>query len=286
MNQYKSPVVSCLICRCVTSAKGIHTHFLSMHTTAENHLRIAGGGHRKIKITTIQQIAAIAKRDKYNLSPNTCTCCKSPLLYESKNNKFCSSSCAAMVNNRTRKENGWAPTKEQRNRISTSLKVTYRKNNPVHTENFNDQIVGPYSKIYLCTCKFSGTKWYSQTTKQIHPSLKSEYEKYSYLCRFAFALSDYPNWFSNATELISKFGWYASASKTHPGISNPDGISRDHRISVNYGFKNKVDPKIISHPANCELMQHKLNSSKHTDCSVTLDSLLIDIDTFNNLHLE
>lgn len=58
---------------------------------------------------------------------------------------------------------------------------------------------------------------------------------------------------------------------------NANGVVRDHRISVDYGFKHNIDPKIISHPANCEFILHKLNAKKTFKNSCTLEQLLEDI---------
>lgn len=48
-------------------------------------------------------------------------------------------------------------------------------------------------------------------------------------------------------------------------------------ISIMYGFKNEIPAEIISHPANCRLMQHKDNVSKYDKCSLTIKELLENI---------
>lgn len=40
------------------------------------------------------------------------------------------------------------------------------------------------------------------------------------------------------------------------------------------GFINKIDPEIISHPANCMLLRHNDNVSKGKKCGITLDELI------------
>jgi hypothetical protein len=71
-------------------------------------------------------------------------------------------------------------------------------------------------------------------------------------------------------DLLVKHGMYHR--KTNPG-----GVVRDHRISVNYGYKNNIDPKIISHPANCEFLLHSQNAKKSFKNSCTIENLLDDI---------
>ena len=86
-------------------------------------------------------------------------------------------------------------------------------------------------------------------------------------CNFKFALNAYPDEFEFA--LITENGWYKA--KNHG--DNLKGVSRDHMFSVNDGFRLKIDPYLISHPANCSLMVHPKNSSKSNNSSITFDEL-------------
>lgn len=87
-------------------------------------------------------------------------------------------------------------------------------------------------------------------------------------CSFKFNLSDYPDKFD--FNLIKQFGWYKA--KNHG--NNINGISRDHMYSIMDGYVNHIDPKIISHPANCRLIRHKENQSKGKHSCITLEELL------------
>ena len=42
-------------------------------------------------------------------------------------------------------------------------------------------------------------------------------------------------------------------------------------FSVKDGFLNKVDPKIISHPANCRLVLQRENAKKRNKSCITLE---------------
>lgn len=75
--------------------------------------------------------------------------------------------------------------------------------------------------------------------------------------------------------LLKEYGMY------HKRI-NPNGVVRDHRVSVHYGFINGIDPKIISHPANCEFVQHSANAKKTWKNSCTVEQLLKDIENWEN----
>jgi len=98
---------------------------------------------------------------------------------------------------------------------------------------------------------------------------------YRQLCSFRFSIKDYPDEFD--MELIKKHGWYAAKNRG----DNPGGVSRDHIISVFYGFKHNIDPNIISHPANCKLMCQPDNFIKREKCDITIDELLEKISKWN-----
>ena len=107
--------------------------------------------------------------------------------------------------------------------------------------------------------------------------IKKIYKRY---CSFRFAIKSYPEEFDFT--LIEKFGWYKA--KNHG--NNLNGISRDHKYSCDEGFKNLIDPYIISHPANCQLLKHNDNISKYNKCSITLEELKESIKEWNNKYGE
>lgn len=107
---------------------------------------------------------------------------------------------------------------------------------------------------------------------------KSDLELYRSACSFNFSLKDFPDEFDFS--LVESNGWYRA--KNHG--NNQNGISRDHKISVKYGFENGIDPNIISHPANCQLLPHTANVSKGKKCSITLENLLNLIEKWNKMY--
>lgn len=105
---------------------------------------------------------------------------------------------------------------------------------------------------------------------------KLRLKKYRQDCSFRFSLKDYPNEFD--FKLIKEFGWYYAKNRGN----NPNGVSRDHMYSVKQGFLNGIDPKIISHPANCRLVRQCENASKGDGCIITLEELLDRIRIWDN----
>jgi hypothetical protein len=94
------------------------------------------------------------------------------------------------------------------------------------------------------------------------------------MCEFDFDVGDYG--VELDTPLLKEHGWYSPTNKGN----NLGGVSRDHMYSVLDGFKNKIDPEIIKHPMNCELLLQTDNSKKKGKSSITLEELLVRIKTW------
>jgi len=95
-----------------------------------------------------------------------------------------------------------------------------------------------------------------------------------------------PNSLQNDLDFIkySKEVWkytYYSVKDNNHQIKNIDLRSKnfhlDHRYSITEGFKNGVDPKIIAHWKNLEILTRFKNISKHKKCSISLETLLTEI---------
>ena len=97
-------------------------------------------------------------------------------------------------------------------------------------------------------------------------------EAYRAKCEFRFSSKLYP--YILGYELLKHNKWYHS-------IKNPDGISKDHMISIYYGFTHNIDPYLISHPANCMFMFQAENASKKENCSISLQELIERVEWFN-----
>lgn len=58
-------------------------------------------------------------------------------------------------------------------------------------------------------------------------------------------------------------------------------IHLDHIYSIYEGFKNNIDPEIIGHFENLQLLESKLNISKSSSCWISLEELLHKIKNSN-----
>ncbi|MCX6227340.1 MAG: hypothetical protein NTV01_21775 [Bacteroidia bacterium] len=128
-------------------------------------------------------------------------------------------------------------------------------------------------------CKNCGGK--KEKYKGLCEKCKLEYYKYYRpACEFKFSLSGYSNCFD--FNLLKNSGMYKAKNRG----DNLDGVSRDHMFSIKDGFKQKIDPKIMSHPANCRLMLHLDNNRKNGKSSISLQELKERIKEFDKNTLE
>jgi hypothetical protein len=56
-------------------------------------------------------------------------------------------------------------------------------------------------------------------------------------------------------------------------VKNPNGIVRDHILSRAEGYQKGYDPKIISHPANCQFITNADNIKKSSSSDITYKQL-------------
>jgi hypothetical protein len=104
---------------------------------------------------------------------------------------------------------------------------------------------------------------------------RSALKNYRADCTFKFNLSDYPDEFN--FELIESYGWYKPKNRG----DNINGVSRDHAVSVKYGFDNNLPAEHLAHPANCVLMRHGDNVSKYSKISMSYEELLKRIEAWD-----
>jgi hypothetical protein len=140
-----------------------------------------------------------------------------------------------------------------------------------------------YTNIKRCLCcnkrlpfnKRKNTYCNQECKNEFFRRNRTEIENYKKDCQFKFNLKDFNDEFDFI--LIKKCGWYKAKNRG----DNLDGVSRDHMYSIMEGFRNNIDAKLISHPANCKLMIHNKNVSKNDKCSITLKELNERIKEWN-----
>lgn len=261
-------IYKCPICLKDFPKKGIVSHILRVHYGVK-----FGSGYNgkyndpefRKKVKNIRNENYIKRVGKYKEFIVECDCCRTKFkvterekLFPMKERYFCNRSCA----------NKRVCGDEKKESIKNGV-LNYLKN------------VKQYEpKIYKCIiCEtdlgIKRRKYCNECLKKKRQENMSEIRKYRSDCQFNFNLSDYPDEFD--FKLIRKYGWYSASNHGN----NLSGVSRDHCVSIDYGFKNNIPIEIIKHPANCRLIQHNENSKKHIKCSMTINELYNKIDNWN-----
>ncbi len=264
---------SCVICHKEYSVKGIFTHYYRSHGTDVEKQKYPSGHNGKY-----EQIADNILLDKekklaeYLLNPAVCKECNNTLPIVSRNHNFCNTSCSGKYFGRIRKENNWVHSDATKDSISDSnSKKTYKILRPAQCSKCN------ITFNFLCSRTHTLVNIKCENCRKSRRVLDStKLQDYRLLCNFKFGIKDFPEEFDFS--LITQYGWYKPTNRGN----NLTGVSRDHMVSVRYGFDNSIDPKIISHPANCRIIKHSDNVSKGINNYITISQLLDKINNWDN----
>lgn len=96
--------------------------------------------------------------------------------------------------------------------------------------------------------------------------------------QFTFNFVDYPDIFDldAIMALIKMYGWRS----TNGPNKNLNGLTRDHKVSVNEAIRCGYDPHYIKHPLNCEFMLQSENIRKGTKSSMNYSDLVQAVDDY------
>jgi hypothetical protein len=179
--------------------------------------------------------------------------------------KFCDSSCSAQYNNKRRKHS--EETKEKIRKSLTKSKINIPK--------IKEKTVKEIKNTRICkNCK---KEKIIGKHKSICDDCRIEYyHVYRPSCEFDFNLSKYADEFD--FNIIKEYGWYSPTNKKN----NLNGVSRDHLYSVKDGYLHKIEPNIMKHPANCQLIKHTDNNIKNIYSTITIEDLYERIKKWND----
>ncbi len=251
---------SCIVCRKELSYKGIHTHYERAHLKLDKYPSGYNGKYTSVAKKAVER--ALPQQKEYLQNPKRCTNCDRHIEYRRRYNNFCSHSCSASYTNRG---------------IKQSLETIEKRVAPQRRDK-------QYIECIVClsqTLKLSKTtKFCSRDCLHKHRIKQANLGKtpmqvYRKACQFKFNLADFSNEFD--FNLVEQYGWYKAKNRGN----NLTGVSRDHCISVRYGYENNIPAKHIAHPANCKLMQHTENMKKNTDIEFSYENLLAKIADWN-----
>lgn len=189
--------------------------------------------------------------------------CSNSELEKGKYRKTCSKECAHNLT--CKNTNNELKNKKISNALSGRK---YDKDKTSYEKLTDKKIVCLYCGKEFITRR--SRKYCSQTCarRDRYSKNKDIKKEYKNKCNFIFALNEFPDEYDFS--LVEKFGWYKA--KNHG--NNLNGVSRDHIFSCENGYNELIDPYLISHPANCQLLKHSDNSSKYTKSDISFDELL------------
>lgn len=231
-----------------------------------------GGGNQAARNSLISKSKQF--RAMYNQNPLLCKVCSGPLAFENRRNECCSHSCSAKLSNKNRMESGWSLSDESRAKIRKKLSK----------QKIENEVIYPHSKISTMCCSFCNTLFITRRSNRKRICKNCEYLKWNNnkdAYSFRFNVFDFPDLFDLA--LLENTGWVAFGGK-RGGKKNPNGISRDHRVSITDAKRFNYDPYYISHPLNCELMPHTLNNKKKTASSMLYEDLVKLVDNYDKIN--
>lgn len=221
--------------------------------------------------------------DKY--IPNICKLegCNSQIPYNYRENLYCSKECSKKTINSNRKELSlkYNISEETLRKFRISASLNFRNGKNIENEILKiENYYKEPNKCKGCECEMTyerrKLKFCSNECRiNFRRKDMDDFKIYKADTNFKFNLGDYSQEFDFT--LIEKYGWYSPSNKK----DNLGGVSRDHMLSVKEGFELGIDPKLLAHPANCKLMIHNENISKHKTSSITLIELIQRIETFD-----
>lgn len=262
---YKSALCSCIVCHSLKSAKGIFSHYIIAHTS-DGRANAIANGIRSIPYTEkVKRDSQLKRWKEYYATPKHCLNCNTELDWFHRNSKFCCMSCAATFNNLN------APITRKRGKtaIPKIKKIIEKK---VKTNIFS----GSYSKLAINKCNHCSISFVNQRRKKYCEKCKSHYSDNGRVpYYFKFNIYNHPELFD--LSLIEKHGWFSNCKNK----SNINGVSRDHKVSVNEAIKNCYNPYYISHLMNCELILHKQNQKKNAKSSINYYDLVRMVDEYD-----
>ena len=135
-----------------------------------------------------------------------------------------------------------------------------------------------YSKVYYCNCGHCDTRFTARQKTKFCGKCNIKYTpEYRSRYKFTFNVYKYPDLFD--IDYIKEVGWYSRGGKA--GEWNPDGLSRDHRVSVSAAIKNDYEPYYIKHPINCAIMKMTDNNKKKARCSISYEQLVAEVNEYD-----
>jgi hypothetical protein len=242
------------------------------------HMKVHAPDYEQRKQAETERLLKVNKdvrtrnEEEYYKNPKLCLQCEKILPYsKDKRTKFCSRSCSCTYNNL---QSDYTKVKETwKNKKNTDALPPSNKSKGKATSFRHQRQKGaPYSKLYNNICLQCGRATLLKTKKRYCVDCEHLYSNNGRAPYwFTFNIYNYPDLFD--LDRLTTIGFY-----NH--ITNKNGLTRDHKISVNAAIKNGYEPYYIKHPLNCELLTFEENNKKKTKCSMNYEDLVRMVDEY------
>lgn len=142
------------------------------------------------------------------------------------------------------------------------------------------------TKNLLVNCKVCGKQFSPSNTSYNKISYRAEMINQGKINKGVFLCSekckeDFLNQYKSEYEIYCRKVWketYKSLNRYSKKIPNIELRSKkfhlDHKYSIHQGFQNNVNPIIIGHWKNLEIVEYMKNLKKYNRCSITLENLI------------
>jgi hypothetical protein len=229
---------------------------------------------KRLRHLSIERAQAVSTscRLAYEANGKVCPECGTHIPYEARKTKFCNLRCAASYNNRKRwegrvisletirhreeRQRQYKKASRQRIRASKTVKrLPFGQN--VHARPHKSKY--PWTPVRSCK---SCARFHTRTLQKYCDTCSPNIRHYRSRAAFRFNVYEYPDEFD--LPMVNRLGWYSPTGRCgrNRHQMNLTGVSRDHVFTVSDGFRLGIDPELLAHPANCEVIPHSVNSSK------------------------
>lgn len=249
--------------------------------------------------------ASDAKRTNPIVNCDKCTECGIDISEDKQKVKFCSRACSATYYNRIRDPKinekvgnvlrempvGRVFVRITQKKIRKLTAPAPIKTDKIKLKKSKQNIQNSKKKVVMQPKKRPSRVRHCGYCAALLPDSKKKYcqtcypniRHYRTLASFKFNVFNFPAEFD--LELIAQHGWFSPNGYMRRNKQpNLEGVSRDHLLTVADGFKLKIDPTILAHPANCRIVLHNGpngNNSKKSS-SIALPELMERIAQWNS----
>ena len=89
--------------------------------------------------------------------------------------------------------------------------------------------------------------------------------------------------YSDFVRWLSEYSYNILQNQVDTNKKRSKQFHMDHKYSISNGFENNIDPFIIAHPSNLEIISKKKNLKKSSKNSIDIIILIEDIQLFGEI---